>query len=58
MQTMVATAGQMNLARAIRDGGRPPPRVRPVADPALTESFLRAAAAWERWRERRKWLGR
>jgi hypothetical protein len=34
------------------------PAVRPTADGDLEESFVRAAAAWARWRERRLWEGR
>jgi hypothetical protein len=34
------------------------PRVRPTADAELEESFVRAAAAWAKWKERRKWAGR
>ncbi len=34
------------------------PEVLPTADVELEETFLRAAAAWQRWRERRRWAGR
>ena len=34
------------------------PSVRPTVDPELEATFLRAAVAWARWRERRRWAGR
>ena len=34
------------------------PEVRPHADPELEETFVRAAAAWARWRDRSLWEGR
>ncbi len=34
------------------------PQVRPTADSELEETFVRAAAAWARWRERQKWAAR
>lgn len=35
-----------------------PPSVRPTADAELEATFLRAALAWARWREQRRWVGR
>lgn len=32
-------------------------RVRPKADAELEASFVRAAEAWARWRERQTWRG-
>lgn len=34
------------------------PRVRPLADEELAESFVKAAAAWAQWTERRRRAGR
>lgn len=34
------------------------PRVRPTVDAELEETFVRAATAWARWRERQRWAGR
>ena len=34
------------------------PRVRPTCDPELEETFIRAASAWARWRERQRWGAR
>lgn len=36
----------------------PIPTVRPMADAELEATFLRAAVAWARWRERQRWVGR
>lgn len=34
------------------------PRVRPLADEELADSFAKAAAAWAQWTERRRGTGR
>jgi hypothetical protein len=46
---------QVRLADSIRSRLPNPPRVQPLADPELQATFLRAAAAWSRWKERDLW---
>jgi hypothetical protein len=55
----VAMAGvQRELSERVEPKTGWLPAVRPTADVELEESFVRAAAAWARWRERRRWAGR
>lgn len=60
MQT--PTRGDMNrqftLGEQVSARERARPAVRPTADAELEEVFLRAAAAWARWRDRSVWEGR
>jgi hypothetical protein len=39
-------------------GGVVVPRARPTSDPELEACFERAATAWARWSERRRWDGK
>jgi hypothetical protein len=50
-------AGQRELGERVTARGWVP-KVRPTADAELEESFVRAASAWARWRERQVWAGR
>jgi hypothetical protein len=36
----------------------PLPDVRPSSDTELEVTFIRAAMAWAKWRERKRWTGR
>ncbi len=47
--------GQRELSERANDRKAWTPRVHPTADQDLAASFLRAAAAWARWREREAW---
>lgn len=61
MQTgaMVEAKCQSELwERAAMRGPVALPRVRPTADTELEATFLRAAAAWARWEEKRRWASR
>ncbi|MFM2152257.1 MAG: hypothetical protein RL199_692 [Pseudomonadota bacterium] len=52
-------SGQRSFAETVMagKGGAVVPTVRPTADPELEACFERAATAWARWRERRRWAG-
>ena len=58
MQTQIRfTSGQqMELSERVIFGSDSIPRERPTADAELEETFVRAAIAWARWRERRRWV--
>jgi hypothetical protein len=42
----------------VRKGGVVVPTARPTSDPELEACFERAATAWARWREQRRWAGK
>ena len=48
--------GELENHVTVRNAGVP--AVRPMADPELEATFVRAVAAWAKWRERRLWAGR
>ena len=53
-------SGQRSFAQTVMAGKgcAVVPRARPTSDPELEACFERAATAWARWREQRRWDGR
>lgn len=49
---------QLEFAVRVLERDERVPQVRPMADADLEASFVRAATAWARWRERQRWMGR
>lgn len=55
MQTTFLSDDQLELAGRVMNRGWTP-RVVPTADTDLETAFVRAAQAWARSKERRKWV--
>lgn len=58
MQQQLIQAAQQELSDRVAGRATWVPPVRPTADAELEETFVRAASAWARWRERQRWAGR